>query len=164
MMAAIWPDVIVEENNLDQNISMLRQLLGERRGERRYIVTVRRRGYRFVAPVRRLGPGDLPDSGRIASDGGAATKTPPDGAGRAGRPNYAPAHQWLGLYLSISGRFDEGLELMHYAQTLEPSSPLYGAINGLLLIYQRRYDEAIRTAREDARAGSVTGARRRFRP
>jgi TolB-like protein/DNA-binding winged helix-turn-helix (wHTH) protein/Flp pilus assembly protein TadD len=58
-------------------------------------------------------------------------------------PNYAPAHQWLGLYRSSSGRFDEGIERMHYAQTLEPSSPLYGAMIGMLLIYQRRYDEAI---------------------
>jgi serine/threonine-protein kinase len=58
-------------------------------------------------------------------------------------PNYAPAHQWLGLYLSLSGRFDEGLEQMHYAQSLEPSSPLYAAMIGMLLTYQRRYDEAI---------------------
>ena len=58
-------------------------------------------------------------------------------------PNYAPAHQWLGLYRSLSGRFDEGLERMHYAQTLEPSAPLYGAMIGMLLTYQRRYDEAI---------------------
>ncbi|HEX5766247.1 MAG TPA: tetratricopeptide repeat protein [Woeseiaceae bacterium] len=58
-------------------------------------------------------------------------------------PNYAPAHQWLGIYRSFSGRFEEGLERMHHAQTLEPASPLYGALIGMLLIYQRRYDEAI---------------------
>src|SRR5262245_47540816 len=51
LMSAIWPNLVVEENNLDQNISTLRQVLGERRGENRYIVTVRGRGYRFVAPV-----------------------------------------------------------------------------------------------------------------
>ena len=59
------------------------------------------------------------------------------------RPDYAPAHQWLGIYLSYSGRFDEGLERMHAAQTLEPSSPIYGALLGMLLTYDRRYDEAI---------------------
>jgi len=58
-------------------------------------------------------------------------------------PNYAPVHQWFGIYLSLSGRFDEGLERMHYAQSLEPSSPLYAAMIGMLLTYQRRYDEAI---------------------
>jgi TolB-like protein/DNA-binding winged helix-turn-helix (wHTH) protein/Flp pilus assembly protein TadD len=56
LMKAVWPDVIVEENNLDQSISALRQLLGERDGEHPYIVTVRGRGYRFVAPVSVPGP------------------------------------------------------------------------------------------------------------
>ncbi len=51
LLQAIWPDVIVEENSLTQNVSTLRQVLGEARGEHRYIVTVPRRGYRFVADV-----------------------------------------------------------------------------------------------------------------
>ncbi len=52
LMKAIWPDVVVEENSLNQNISMLRRVLGEHPGEYRYIVTVPGRGYRFVAEVR----------------------------------------------------------------------------------------------------------------
>lgn len=52
LMEAVWPNVVVEDNNLDQSISALRQVLGERNGEHPYIVTVRGRGYRFVAPVR----------------------------------------------------------------------------------------------------------------
>jgi DNA-binding winged helix-turn-helix (wHTH) protein/TolB-like protein/Tfp pilus assembly protein PilF len=55
LMQAVWPNLVVEENNLDQHISTLRQVFGERRGENRYIVTVRGRGYRFVAPVRVVG-------------------------------------------------------------------------------------------------------------
>src|SRR5687768_4664559 len=52
LMRAIWPNVVVEENNLNQAISLLRRILGECPGDYRYIVTVPRRGYRFVAPVR----------------------------------------------------------------------------------------------------------------
>jgi pimeloyl-ACP methyl ester carboxylesterase/DNA-binding winged helix-turn-helix (wHTH) protein len=52
LMKAIWPHVVVEENNLNQNISALRRVLGERAGEHRYIVTEAGRGYRFVAEVR----------------------------------------------------------------------------------------------------------------
>jgi adenylate cyclase len=52
LMRVIWPDSIVEENNLNQNISILRRVLGDRRGERRYIATVPGHGYRFVAEVR----------------------------------------------------------------------------------------------------------------
>jgi DNA-binding winged helix-turn-helix (wHTH) protein/tetratricopeptide (TPR) repeat protein/TolB-like protein len=51
LLGAIWPGVIVEENSLTQNISTLRQALGETRAENRYIATVPRKGYRFVGEV-----------------------------------------------------------------------------------------------------------------
>jgi DNA-binding winged helix-turn-helix (wHTH) protein len=51
LMAAIWPNRIVEENNLNQQISALRKLLGEAPGEHRFIVTVTGQGYRFVQDV-----------------------------------------------------------------------------------------------------------------
>jgi DNA-binding winged helix-turn-helix (wHTH) protein len=51
LLAAVWPGVVVEENSLAQNISVLRQSLGESHGENRYIATVPRRGYRWVAEV-----------------------------------------------------------------------------------------------------------------
>jgi DNA-binding winged helix-turn-helix (wHTH) protein/Tfp pilus assembly protein PilF len=54
LLRTVWPDVIVEENNLNQNISTLRRLLGESRGENRYIATVPGRGYRFVPEVHTL--------------------------------------------------------------------------------------------------------------
>src|SRR3984893_3897315 len=51
LMRAIWPDTAVEENNLSQNISCLRRILGEHRGANLYIATVPGRGYRFTAAV-----------------------------------------------------------------------------------------------------------------
>jgi TolB-like protein len=51
LISAIWPDVVVEENSLNQVITTLRRVLGERPGEHRFIVTVPGRGYRFVADV-----------------------------------------------------------------------------------------------------------------
>jgi DNA-binding winged helix-turn-helix (wHTH) protein len=51
LMRAIWPDTAVEENNLSQNISCLRRILGENRGANLYIATVPGRGYRFTAAV-----------------------------------------------------------------------------------------------------------------
>jgi DNA-binding winged helix-turn-helix (wHTH) protein len=56
LMSAIWPDSIVEENNLTVNVSALRKALGDNGSERRYIQTLARRGYRFVADVRVLAP------------------------------------------------------------------------------------------------------------
>lgn len=55
LLAALWPDSVVEENSLAQVISILRRILGEARGENRYIVTVPRRGYCFVADVNAVG-------------------------------------------------------------------------------------------------------------
>jgi TolB-like protein/DNA-binding winged helix-turn-helix (wHTH) protein/Flp pilus assembly protein TadD len=54
LMEAVWPDSIVEENNLTQNISALRRVFGETPGSHHYIVTVPGRGYRFVADVKIL--------------------------------------------------------------------------------------------------------------
>jgi tetratricopeptide (TPR) repeat protein/DNA-binding winged helix-turn-helix (wHTH) protein/TolB-like protein len=51
LMDAIWPDTIVEENNLTQVISALRKVLGTDSAGRSYIETVPRRGYRFVGLV-----------------------------------------------------------------------------------------------------------------
>jgi TolB-like protein/DNA-binding winged helix-turn-helix (wHTH) protein len=51
LMEAVWPDTAVEENNLTQNISVLRKTFGERPDDHRYIVTVPGQGYRFVAAI-----------------------------------------------------------------------------------------------------------------
>jgi TolB-like protein len=51
LMRAIWPDTVVEENNLNQNISTLRRVLGEARGDNLFIATVPGRGYQFIPPV-----------------------------------------------------------------------------------------------------------------
>ena len=53
LMKEVWPDAIVEENNLTQNISALRRLLGDTRQDRQYIATIPGSGYRFVAEVKR---------------------------------------------------------------------------------------------------------------
>jgi serine/threonine-protein kinase len=51
LMRAIWADSFVEENNLSQNVSTLRRVLGKRR----YIVTVPGSGYRFATRVKSTG-------------------------------------------------------------------------------------------------------------
>lgn len=78
LMRAVWPSTVVEDNNLNQCILVLRRALGESAGERRFILTVPGRGFKFVAPVQPpSGPADetlpspsplpsaaLPDAGR----------------------------------------------------------------------------------------------------
>src|SRR5262250_2110122 len=62
LLRQVWPDTIVEENNLVRHISALRKALDEHHHESHYILTIPGRGYRFVATVKELESGneDLP--------------------------------------------------------------------------------------------------------
>jgi DNA-binding winged helix-turn-helix (wHTH) protein/Tol biopolymer transport system component len=54
LMKRLWPDTFVEESNLTFNIQQLRKSLGDNAREPRYIETIPRRGYRFIAEVEPL--------------------------------------------------------------------------------------------------------------
>src|SRR5882672_7990408 len=51
LMSRVWPDAIVEERSLSQNIFLLRKALGESSKGRHYIETVPKVGYRFLGEV-----------------------------------------------------------------------------------------------------------------
>jgi len=51
LLRSVWPDAFVEESNLSQNIFIVRKALGDTPEDRRYILTLPGRGYRFVADV-----------------------------------------------------------------------------------------------------------------
>lgn len=51
LLKAVWPETIVEENNLSQYVSTLRKALGDAPNGNKYIETVPKLGYRFVAHV-----------------------------------------------------------------------------------------------------------------
>ena len=79
--AEVWGDVVVSDSALTQCIKAVRQVLGDEAGQPRYIQTVPRHGYRFVAEITPL-PRDsaLPPfpSGRTEQTrpGGTFTATP----------------------------------------------------------------------------------------
>ncbi len=54
LMEMLWADSFVEEGNLADNISKIRQALGDSRKEPRFIETVSGRGYRFIADVEKV--------------------------------------------------------------------------------------------------------------
>ena len=53
LMNIVWPDAIVDENNLAQNISLVRKALSVAEPDVEYVQTVPRRGYRFVGQITR---------------------------------------------------------------------------------------------------------------
>lgn len=68
LLEHVWPDTIVEANNLEKRVHRLRQFLGESDSGSKYIETVRGHGYRFVAPVQKL---EVIDSWRPETSGKA---------------------------------------------------------------------------------------------
>lgn len=85
LMTAVWPDTIVEENNLNKNISVLRQLLGEKLGEHRFIVTIPGRGYKFVAPVVESSTNAIQNAEVVRLEGASWVPIPADLRGRGNR-------------------------------------------------------------------------------
>lgn len=64
LLNRVWPDAVVEDNNLTVAVSALRKALGEESSDRRYVVTVPGHGYRFAADVRVV---VQPDRGRVVT-------------------------------------------------------------------------------------------------
>jgi DNA-binding winged helix-turn-helix (wHTH) protein len=62
LMQTVWPNAIVEDNNLNQCVLAIRKALGETAGSNRYIMTVPGRGYRFVTPVRAVVQESAPEA------------------------------------------------------------------------------------------------------
>jgi DNA-binding winged helix-turn-helix (wHTH) protein/Tol biopolymer transport system component len=54
LMKLVWPDSFVAEDNLTHNISVLRKALGDLSDPPEFILTISRRGYRFIARVTEL--------------------------------------------------------------------------------------------------------------
>jgi TolB-like protein/Tfp pilus assembly protein PilF len=54
LLRQVWPDAVVEENNINANVSILRKALGQDANGESYIETVPRVGYRFVAQVAQI--------------------------------------------------------------------------------------------------------------
>src|SRR5215211_1953586 len=78
LIAEVWPNAFVEENNLDKSISAIRQALGEKASAPEYVETVRGRGYRFLARVSEVRD---EDGGRTVDDPLTALHTDREAAG-----------------------------------------------------------------------------------
>ena len=89
LMRTVWGETVVEENNLTQVVYLLRKALRDGEDGTRYIETVPKRGYRFVAQVREFEPEDDEVVGRngAASPGlAAAASTSLPSIGSISRP------------------------------------------------------------------------------
>lgn len=54
LLNKVWANQFVEENNLTVQISALRKIFGEKKGEHQFIVTVAGKGYKFIHDIQTL--------------------------------------------------------------------------------------------------------------
>lgn len=66
LLDALWPDANVTDNALAQAVSELRQALGDEAASPKFIRTIPRRGYRFVATVEAVGTTEAGDAIEVA--------------------------------------------------------------------------------------------------
>ena len=59
LLEAVWPGAVVEKNNVGKAVHAVRSFLGDTNGKPRFIETVPKHGYRFLAEVTRVGAGGL---------------------------------------------------------------------------------------------------------
>ena len=76
LISGVWPDSFVSEDSLTQNISALRRALGDDPAKPRFIVTIARRGYRFIAPVEPVAVAPAAESGAPTIPPEAASVSP----------------------------------------------------------------------------------------
>lgn len=58
-------------------------------------------------------------------------------------PNYPTGHHWYGLFLAATRRFDEAVQELKTAQSLDPTSLIINSDLGYTYYLARRYDDAI---------------------
>ena len=136
LISTVWPDTVVEENNLAKAIYAIRRFLDDMDSNARYIETVPKHGYRFISEVKRIGadgehgtdslsartdlPGrspayDLYLRGKVKA--GNVRRTETEGAIKllqqaiAIDPNFAEAHAHLArAYIRMAFNFSDNPE------------------------------------------------------
>ncbi|NPC58368.1 winged helix-turn-helix domain-containing protein [Caenimonas soli] len=110
IMDALWPGLVVEENNLNQVVSGLRRALGDDAHGSRFIETVPRRGFRFVAAVTVLSAGeDWPPLGKPVA--ASVTQVAPRSRRR----------RWRAVAMACAAGAGTLLALALYSRSVPPS-------------------------------------------
>jgi TolB-like protein/DNA-binding winged helix-turn-helix (wHTH) protein/Flp pilus assembly protein TadD len=120
LMEALWPNTVVIEANLTQQVAMVRKALGTTAQDRRYVVTHPGRGYSFAEPVHIVPP--------AASGGDAPERTPPAALPMRWRPRS------VGLLLAVTAAFGYVWWLRHPPNPNQPRSVVVASPRSVLAI------------------------------
>ncbi len=140
LLETVWPDVVVEENNLVKAIYAIRRFLDDTNENPQYIETIPKYGYRFVATVKRSDGNVAHESRNGASDRPTAYELYLRGRVKAGivkrneteaavklleeavaiDPNFAEAQAQLArVYIRMAFNFSEGADRDRFLENAE---------------------------------------------
>jgi cholera toxin transcriptional activator len=90
----LWPDgtFVDYEHGVNSAVNRIREALGDAAGNPRFVETLARRGYRFVAPVERIGSSEVPT---IVSGSVPAHMPPPPVETASSKPDASPFGSFL---------------------------------------------------------------------
>ncbi|HEX8071284.1 MAG TPA: winged helix-turn-helix domain-containing protein [Pyrinomonadaceae bacterium] len=130
LLKEVWPGTYVEDATLAQNIFTLRRALGNGQGDGlKYIETIPRRGYRFIAPVREL-PYEEPAVEQAETPAAEADDTAPSGSAHVTDTGQQAADVAVvpaaGAYQVVPGAMTEGD--LRAAATLPAQTPRRGRL------------------------------------
>ena len=110
LFKALWPDVAVTDNALTQAVSELRQALGDDPSKPKYVQTVARRGYRFVATVV---SGASPTASRVEAPAETIARAPAVGVLDFANVSNDPSLAWLssGIAETLTNDLRSALQL-----------------------------------------------------
>ena len=122
LIEAVWPGVVVDDNSLSQVISALRRTLADDSVGSRYIQTVPRRGFRFIAAVTLLpAPVDTAPIGADAAQRIAPPAVPLSTSASTVLPVSAPRRRWLHGALAGAGLGLGGTALWWWQRAPSPT-------------------------------------------
>ena len=160
LLNQVWPDAVVEENNLDKNISLLRQVLGERTGKGKFIETVRGHGFRFVPEVRRIsedGIGEKP-VGELRSGFTEPEPTTPEQGTRTPRTRPLTAKLRVLLVAAVALIVVTVIGMYFWRQSLLKTTTRTIAILPFKSLVRERRDEALELGMADALISKLSEA------
>ena len=134
LRALLWPgDTFVDfDTGLNVVVNKIRQALGDSATSPRFIETLPRRGYRFVAPVVRIGNSDVAagESGAISQDADSQGRSHADAAQR---PAATATRIWL-LLVPVMVLVAAGFWLARGWRAAEPQASAGTAIRTLAVL------------------------------
>ncbi|MEM7349400.1 MAG: winged helix-turn-helix domain-containing protein [Acidobacteriota bacterium] len=103
ILAEVWPDTVVVESTVFRAISELRRIFDDDAKHPQVIATVRKRGYRLIAPVQTVVAKPQPDETAKSSQPTPFLRQPIAAGAPTRRGRFARATLWSALVLALAG-------------------------------------------------------------